>query len=388
MSHESTDMLITRALTQWLGADNFEVASIECLDPHLLGHEFKYHAISGNIAGVYPYRIAYRPRDGIQQSVDVMLKAKPDEAQIITVYQGLIDKCGIRLMRPLSEQLANSDYSTPNLKEAVLFRDFEDRLQPYVPPSLGVYIDLPASYTLRLEQKLPDGSVILDPDDDTTQRWRPEFSALTLHGIADIHARFFGNYQSLLDTGYFYVCDRGVMRQAHELWQAFHDFLGATYSDLMTPERDRRHQTILDTLDDWYALVDEQPKTLLYGDVNPQNLAFAKTENGFELSVFDWERALISLPQRDLAEHLIYTLPEDFDLQEAQELIEIYRSAFCERTKVQISRHAFMQGLVWMLRDLIINRLPLMMIVKHVAGKRRHSDVGYRNAHRLIAQLS
>lgn len=38
--------------------------------------------------------------------------------------------------------------------------------------------------------------------------------------------------------------------------------------------------------------------------------------------------------------------------------------------------------------DLIINRLPLMMIVKQVARKRRHSDTAYTKAHMLLSYLS
>jgi hypothetical protein len=387
LSDEQTNRLIGEALTNGLGQGKFEILKIECLDAHLYGHAFKYHERTNNITGVYPYRIDYRSKDGVTHSVEVMVKAKPDEARIIAVYQGLLDRCGIKLKSPLSGNLKNSDYSTPNLKEAVLFRGFEARLQPYVPASLGVYIDRDSSYTLRLEQKLPAGSLILDPDDDATDRWKPPFSDLTLHGLADIHARFYNNYQSLLDTGYFFVCDRQVMSQARELWQAFHDFLHAAYGELMTTALARRHQAILDGVSDWYAFVDRQPKTLLYGDVNPQNLAFAKTEDGFQLSVFDWERAVISLPQRDLAEHLIYTLPHDFERQQALERIEIYRSAFARKSAVTVDKHGFVQGLIWMLYDLIINRLPLMMIVKFVAHKRRHSDAAYAKAHRLLSYL-
>ena len=387
MAEEKTDQLIVEALTNGLGKSQFEIVKIQCLDPHLYGHAFKYHEQSKNIAGVYPYQIDFRSKDGSRHSVEVMVKAKPDQANIVAVYQNLLDQCGVKLKSSLLDNLKNSDYSTPNLKEAVLFRDFRDRLHPYLPASLGVYIDQASSYTLRLEQKLPAGSLILDPDDDTTYRWKASFSELTLRGIADIHARFCNDYQSLLDTGYFFVCDLKVMSQAHELWQAFHAFLHASYGEVMTPDLARRHRIILDSMNDWYSMVDKQPKTLLYGDVNPQNLAFAKIEDGFRLSVFDWERAVISLPQRDLAEHLIYTLPDNFDKQTALSQIEIYRTAFAGSSAVNVDKDAFFQGLVWMLYDLIINRLPLMMMVKHAAHKRRHSDNAYGKAHRLLSYL-
>ena len=49
---------------------------------------------------------------------------------------------------------------------------------------------------------------------------------------------------------------------------------------------------------------------------------------------------------------------------------------------------AFLDGLVCMTRDLILDRLPLMMLVKHVAGKRRHADEAYPKAHRLHEMLT
>jgi hypothetical protein len=387
MTDARTNELIAKALAHGLGQGEVEITAIECLDSHLHGHAFKYHQGSSNIAGVYPYRIAYRDRNGRDHSVDVMVKAKPDEADILAVYQGLLDHCGIMLPTPLAACLKNSDYSTPNLKEAVLFRDFWSDLDPYLPESLGVYIDEATSYTLRLERILPAGSVILDPDDDTTAQWEPSFSALTLNAMADIHARFYGRYRALCDTGFFPVCNSAVMVQGRALWQAFCDFLSRAYPEVMTENLARRHRAILDSLSDWYALVDQQPKTLLYGDVNPQNLAFAKTPDGFRLSVFDWERAVISLPQRDLAEHLIYTLPDDFSKREALDQIDFHLTSFARHYQ-GIAPQPSLDGLIWMLYDLIINRLPLMMIVNHVAHKRRHAGKAYIHAHRLLSYLT
>ncbi|MEJ2587029.1 MAG: phosphotransferase [Deltaproteobacteria bacterium] len=349
---------------------------------------FKYKGTSNKIVGVYPYRIGYNDKNGESRTIDVMVKAKPDQESILRVYQGLLDRCGIKLESSLSDLLRNSDYWTPNLKEAVLFKDFERDLTPYLPRSIGVYMEASSSYTLRLEETLPIGSVILDPDDDTTKQWAPAFFPITLAGLAEVHGRFLNNYQPLLDTGYFFVCDTKVMGQARELWQAFLEMLQESYGGVMAPEFVRRHQRILSTLPDWYAQVDKQPKTLLYGDVNPQNLAFAKTEGRFELSIFDWERAVISMPQRDLAEFLIYTLPDGFTNEEAIERIEAYQGALSKKAAVEMDKDVFYQGLVWMLYDLMINRLPLMMIVNKVAGKRRHSANAYANAHLLLSYLT
>jgi len=72
----------------------------------------------------------------------------------------------------------------------------------------------------------------------------------------------------------------------------------------------------------------------------------------------------------------------------AFEQIEVYRMALAQKSVVKQDRQAFLDGLIWMLYDLIINWLPLMIIVKHVANKRRHADAAYTKAHQLVSYLN
>jgi hypothetical protein len=60
----------------------------------------------------------------------------------------------------------------------------------------------------------------------------------------------------------------------------------------------------------------------------------------------------------DLAEHLTYRLPANFDRHAALEPIEIFRAAFARMPAVTIDRGLSFDGLVWMLYDPIINPLP------------------------------
>ncbi|MBA2241940.1 MAG: hypothetical protein H0W04_03480 [Chthoniobacterales bacterium] len=79
-------------------------------------------------------------------------------------------------------------------------------------------------------------------------------------------------------------------------------------------------------------------------------------------------------------------MPLAFSAEQARAEIAKYVEAFgaaAETRLVQMDA-----ALDWMLSDLIINRLPLMMIVKHVAGKREHADEAYVKAHRLREMLN
>jgi len=377
--------LVEQAFRERMGGLVDEVLSIECLDEHLLGHAFKYRGAGSRLRGVFPYRIRYRS-DGRLLEIRVMAKAKPDEAAIFEVYQGLLDQAGIRIGTPLPDLLRDSDYSCPNFREAILFRDFGERLAPFLPNSYGMVLDPTESYVLRLEEMLPAGSIILDPADDTTDQWIPGCAELVLRGIARMHARFQDRYDALLESGFVFVCDHAAMQRGRELWEAFHAFLCdhrlAAADDL------RCHRKFLESVDQWYPLADEQPKALLYGDVNPQNLAFANIGGGrYELSLFDWERSVVANPLRGLAEFLVYVLPENAAEDEMEAAVRVYRAAFVEEGGVLLGEVQFRRGLVWMLRDLILNRLPLMQVVGHVAGKRTHSTAAYAQAHHLIRLL-
>lgn len=88
---QGTNELIARAFSSRPRAENLRLLEVVCLDEHLQGHAFKYATTSSRIQGVYRYRLTYAVggSDG-ERSVDVMVKAKPDEADIIRVYRGYL----------------------------------------------------------------------------------------------------------------------------------------------------------------------------------------------------------------------------------------------------------------------------------------------------------
>ena len=98
-----TNGLITAALRNGLG--DVDVIDIQCLSSHLQGHAFKYSASNSRLQGVYPYQLTYSDDYRGKQTVNVMVKAKPDEADILRVYQGLLDHGGIKLKGQLANYL-------------------------------------------------------------------------------------------------------------------------------------------------------------------------------------------------------------------------------------------------------------------------------------------
>ena len=124
-----TDELIAKALAAAPGGP-MRLVEARQTDTHLIGHAFKYAEKSGGIQGVYAFELTYDDPAGARHVSPVMLKAKPSEDEILTVYAGLLAKGDVPFTGDVRAALKVSDYSTPNFKEAVLFdRFWDDRLQ-------------------------------------------------------------------------------------------------------------------------------------------------------------------------------------------------------------------------------------------------------------------
>ena len=70
------------------------------------------------------------------------------------------------------------------------------------------------------------------------------------------------------------------------------------------------------------------PLTLIHNDCNPRNVCLHKSLGGLDkhMCLYDWELATLDVPQRDLAEFLVFTLRPTTPLETWMELIEFYRS--------------------------------------------------------------
>lgn len=69
------------------------------------------------------------------------------------------------------------------------------------------------------------------------------------------------------------------------------------------------------------------PLTLIHNDCNPRNMCLRKSmQQTPRICLYDWELAMIDVPQRDLAEFLAFTLEPSSPMATRVELINFYRS--------------------------------------------------------------
>jgi hypothetical protein len=383
---DQLNLLFSDLLAQKFPQEKILISNIESLSSDLLVHEFKYENTKDQLRGVHPFKIKYTINNKPHE-IEALLKIKPSETEIFKIYRHLLSLCQIYPKFNLDEMLRLSDFKAPNIKEALLFRDFFDALSNYLPESYGVTINEQQGSAARLEAFISEGSFIATPNDDSTDLWKNEFFKVALEGLAGMHACFYENYGQLLKTGYFPLINTSVKTMGIELWKSLFVFLREHYTKLVSEKEFLAHEYYINTLTHWYPLFDQQPKTLVYGDVNPQNLAFEKQGETYRLFLFDWERATIQPVQIDLAEYLVYTLDENFSEAKLWQLIDDYIQILSKHLKQDINKQFFIEGLIYALQDLIINRLPLMIAVAHCFQKRRLAPKAYQIAHRILSLL-
>ena len=72
-------------------------------------------------------------------------------------------------------------------------------------------------------------------------------------------------------------------------------------------------------------------QTYIHYDLNPRNCCMTKNPRG--LCLYDWEVSCIHVPQRDVAEFIMFSVSEDATICQIEEFVEFYRHSLEEELK-------------------------------------------------------
>ena len=161
-----------------------------------------------------------------------------------------------------------------------------------------------------------------------TDTWTSNDIKTVLSGIAHFHAYYMGNTEliggglnnklleglvCLSEAGpYMKVATHSNMEQLPEIWRKEESLNLLKY--IAKPKE------IINTLESF-------PKTVCHNDFNPRNVCLRRDPKPYQqrLCVYDWELANIHVPQHDLAEFLVFVLPETASVTDMNDSVEFYR---------------------------------------------------------------
>ncbi|MBW2528744.1 MAG: phosphotransferase, partial [Deltaproteobacteria bacterium] len=330
------------------------------------------------LVGHFPYRLHTRSGSGAAQSVDVIVKVKPIDDEVILMTQNIASMCGRFLGESFGRHRGRTDFVRCDVRELAVYQQTDPRFVEHAPRVYGMLQDDSREVFLLVLELLEDVQ-LLDTADDVS-RWQPEHIEAALEGIAQVHSIWYGREQELARKPWIgFVHGADSMAQMADLWNGL-----ATHARQEFPEWIQRRdlavvRELVRTVQDWWGELEGLPKTLIHNDFNPRNICFRSSAEGLRLCAYDWELATIGPPQRDLVELLAFVLPPTVDEATVDRYVEHHRRCLAEATGQPIGAESWRAGYGLCLRDYTINRLQLYLMA--------HTFRHYRFLERVVGTV-
>jgi thioester reductase-like protein len=298
----------------------------------------------------------------VPQSLEVFVKVKVSDQQVLDVGQRVAALCGERVGRWFAHFKHRLGAAGCHVREAAIYEQRDDRFVRNAPGLVGTLQDNERGDSILVLENL-SGTELMDSASDVSS-WRAQHFEAAVRGIAELHAIWYGREQELLDQPWIgYSMSATAMAEMKELWAALADHARPCFSEALGNDIRPLQQVLIASVGRWWQSLDTMPRTLIHNDFNPRNITFRRHENGLRLCAFDWELAAHGVPQHDLAELLCFTIPPDFSKNDVLRLVELHRAALEQSSGRVIDDESWRLGFKLSLCDLILNRFPMYCLM-------------------------
>lgn len=377
--------LLAPMLAESLGVPGLRVTEVAFPEVEMgtsILSELTARGLSGEkLVGLVPLRLRWSG-DGRSGALDVVVKAKPLDSEVILEANKVASLCGGELARQYARFRDRTGFKDTHTRELAVYRTREPALRAVLPRTFGVHEDRVREAFLVVMERLDDSAVVLRDTADDPSGWTPDLVDGALRGIAPVHARWLGREQELLGEGWLgrvtTAADVAAMR---ELWLALAEHNAAAFPEWIDAFTLVRLRDAVAGLERWWREIESLPRTLVHGDFNPRNIALRRDDH--RLVAYDWELATLHLPQRDLAELLAFVLPPDVDAARVDRHVEAHRRAVEEAAGEPLDPAVWRRGYELALRDFVLTRLQLYLM-GHVQREYRFLERVVATAKRLL----
>lgn len=369
-------------LRRYLDDERVEVHGAELLADAKLGSSIITELSARKVdklLGLFPYRLQYTSRpEGPRGSVEVIVKVKPLDEEVLLMLGALAASCGERVAAAFRRHRYQTGIAGCHARELGIYAQDEPRLRRYLPGVVDVMRDDAREMYVLIMERL-QGAVLLDSADDVSGWSWPHLRA-AIEGIADAHSVWYGREQELLAQEWLGpVQDAGQAISAAELWEALLAHAVDEFPEWFDAADVRLHERAIATMGSWRPVLDALPRALIHNDFNPRNIALRQDHAGLRLCAYDWELATLGVPQHDLAELLAFTLGPDATLEQVNQALHCHRRCLEAQSGRSIDAGAWLEGYRASLKDLLVNRFALYLMA--------HTHRDYRFLRRSLTTL-
>ena len=322
---------------------------------------------SGTRAGLTRGRVSYVDEQGVLGAAKIFVKAKAADEQSIEVAEALGGLLSPTLGRAIATHRDLLGVTRSHVRELAIYADEDARVAEHLPAALAIERDDAAKRWVLAIEAIDDAVLMnaLSPN-----AWTNEAIDAALHGIAQIHARWFGVGDALLDCDWLPpIRDTAMRTEMTPLWRALAEHAARQPAWRSSRLRDV-HSALVRDVSGWSRALDAAPLTLIHNDFNPRNIAIRRRGSRLTLCAFDWELATVGAPQRDVAELLCFVLQADASHETMRGWVERSRRLFNAAAGVSVERAAWERGFAAALCDLLVDRLAMLAMIDRVRPQR------------------
>jgi thioester reductase-like protein len=317
----------------------------------------------GQAQGLSRHRVELLRGNGTgATALDVMVKMKPQDCELIEIGQCVADLCTPAIGEAYGRFKHRIGLDSSHLRELAVYEQQDPEFRRHTPICYGILRnDRRRRWVLVLERL--SGTVLMDSADDV-KLWGREHIEAAVHGLARLHALWYGRETELLRQPWLgHVFSAQSMAETAELWTA----LAAHAAPLFVEWTGDRMRTVqkgrIDSVGRWWRGLETDPRTLIHNDFNPRNITFRETGEDLRLCAYDWELATLGVPQHDLAELLCFVLTPRSTGEEVDHYVELHRASLERATGHVVDFSHWRAGFELSLDDLLINRFGMYAMI-------------------------
>jgi thioester reductase-like protein len=312
------------------------------------------------------FRFALSVVDDSGRSVRrVVVKATPEDADVIAVGESLARLCDQRIGDAYSRWSGRLGFTASHLREPAIYAQSDPRFTNHTPRVVGRTSARNAARPVVVLEEIADAALI--DSANTPDAWTVSDIDCAVRGLAALQSIWYGREAQLVAAPWLgYVASASRVEEMSDLWNALADHASPSFSAWADPAIAGIQRRLNAGCGQWWRWMEAGPRTLIHHDFNSRNICLRGAGDDRRLCAYDWELATLGAPQRDLAELLTFVLPADATFAHVQRWIDAHRSALEAETGDSIDPDAWRKGFRAGLYDLMLNRLPMYALIDRV----------------------
>jgi len=308
------------------------------------------------LIGLIPVQLTLGPpAPSRPRALDVMVKLKPIDDEVILMTHRLAAMCGGHLARSHARFKDRIGFRGCHIRELGVYEQTDPRFRARVPTVYRTLRDDRREAYIIVMERL-SGVELMDSA-NAPEAWTDEYLSSAIRDLAEIHAIWHGREAELRAQPWLgHVQTAADMVEMQELWYDLAVHAAKEFPDWFTEAELAQRRSLIESLPEWWPRLEQSPRTLIHNDCNPRNVAFRRTAEGPRLVAYDWELATLGVPQHDLAELLCYVLTPQTPIDVVDKWVTLHRESLERATGTAIPAAAWREGFRLSLYDLAVNR--------------------------------